>query len=198
MDTDFLNSLPKRQIQNGMAEVIKYGIIKNRNLFEYLEDSMKEALSLKKRVISKVVHECGSIKAKVVEKDERDNKDIRIILNFGHTLGHAIEAAAGYSKKYNHGECVGLGMILAGEIALRLDMFKEKDLERIKGLIKKAGLPTSVQGVSIKDIMSSHEYDKKFVAGSSRFVLPRGIGSVEVIEDIPELLIRTVLKKYAE
>ncbi|MFQ5952065.1 MAG: 3-dehydroquinate synthase [Candidatus Omnitrophota bacterium] len=198
MDTDFLRTLPRRQIQNGMAEIIKYAIIKSRSLFTFLEDNMKKVLSLEKKPLERIIHECVAIKARIVEKDELDNKDIRIVLNFGHTLGHAIEAASGYSKLYNHGESIAVGMILAGEIAVRLDMLKKKELDRIKSLIKKAGLPVSLRGVSVKDIISSHAYDKKFITGSNRFVLPKRIGSVEVVEDIPELLVKTVLKEYVE
>jgi 3-dehydroquinate synthase len=198
VDTDFLRGLPRRQIRNGLAEIIKYAIIKSRDLFIFLENNMKDILSLKKEPLEKVIYECVSIKAGMVERDELDSKDVRIALNFGHTLGHAIEAASGYSRLYNHGESIAVGMILAGEIAVRLDMLKEKDLDRIKKLIRKAGLPVRVRGISVKDIINSHEYDKKFVTGINRFVLPRKIGSVEVIEDIPGLLIRTVLREYVD
>ncbi|MFC1548533.1 3-dehydroquinate synthase [Candidatus Omnitrophota bacterium] len=196
MDPDFISTLPQRQVRNGMAEVIKYGIIKSASLFGYLEENMHKLMSLDKKTLEKVIYECVKIKARVVEKDEFDRKDIRIALNFGHTLGHAIEAASAYSKMYNHGESIALGMLMASEIALKLDMIKRNDLERIKDLIKGARLPAHAKKVSPKEIIKSHKYDKKFTKGGNRFVLPRKIGSVEVIEDIPELLIRTVLRKY--
>ena len=195
-DSDLLGTLPPRQIRNGMAEIIKYGVIASGELFSYLEKNMGDMLALKKKPLEAVIGECVSIKARVVEKDELDRKDVRIALNFGHTLGHAIEAASGYSKAYNHGESVALGMILAGEIALRLEMMKEKDLKRLKELIRKAGLPLKCRGVSVRDILNAHRYDKKFIAGANRLVLPRRIGRVEVVEDIPRLLIKTVLRKY--
>jgi len=196
-DTDFLGTLPARQVRNGMGEVIKYAVIQSPELFRYLEDNIKSVLSLETNAIEKVISECAAIKAWVVEKDERDVKDIRIALNFGHTLGHAIEAASGYSGAYNHGESVALGMLLACEMAMRLDMLKDGDFQRIKALIRKAGLPGRIEGgISVQKIMEAHEYDKKFSAGVNRFVLPTGIGAVEVIEDIPELLIKTVLKEY--
>lgn len=195
-DPDFLGTLPLRQVRNGLAEVIKYAVIESRELFEFLEDKMEDVLALKKKPLEKIIHECVAIKARTVEKDELDRKDIRIALNFGHTLGHAIEAASEYSTRYNHGESIAIGMILAGEIAMRLDMLKEKDLERIKALIKKAGLPGRVRGLSVKAIMEAYGYDKKFTAGANRFVLPKRIGKVEVIEDLPGLLIRTVLREY--
>ena len=197
MDTDFLNTLPKREIRNGLAEIIKYGIIKRGGLFSFLEKNIKDVLALDAEALEKIVYECAEIKARVVEKDELDVKDIRIILNFGHTLGHAIEAASGY-ENYNHGESIAIGMVLAGEIALRLDMLKEKDFTRIKSLIKKAGLPVNIHGVPVKDILKSYGYDKKFVSGSNRFVLPKRIGTVEVVEDIPGILIRTVLREHVD
>lgn len=196
-DTDFLRTLPPRQIRNGMAEIIKYAVIQSPSLFRYLEEHIRDVVGLKPQSIEKVIAECAAIKAWVVENDERDSKDIRIALNFGHTMGHAVEAATGYSGAYNHGECVALGMMMACEIAVHLEMLSECDFERIKSLIKKAGLPLAVEGgFSVRKIMETHEFDKKFAAGINRFVLPRRIGEVEVIEDIPELLIKTVLRKY--
>ena len=198
MDPKFLKSLPRSQVRNGMAEVIKYAVIGNRRFFDFLENNIGEIMSLKTDRIERVVYECAAIKARIVERDERDTKGIRIALNFGHTLGHAVEAASGYSGRYSHGEAVAIGMILAGEIAVRLDMFSETDLERMKNLIRKVGFPARIRGVSVKDIMNSYGYDKKFMSGVNRFVLPRKIGSVEIIEDIPVLLLRTVLRKYTE
>lgn len=196
VDTDMLKTLPRRQVQNGIGEVIKYAVIKSPGLFVYLEKNMKALLGLKKEVVEKVIHECLKIKARVVEKDEHDDRDTRIILNFGHTLGHAIEAASGYSNLCNHGESVALGMLAVGEIAMQLEMFKEKDQDRMKALIKKAGLPVRVEGVSIKQVMDSHKYDKKFTSGTNRFLLPKKIGGIDVVEDIPGILIRAALKKY--
>ncbi|MFH1665580.1 MAG: 3-dehydroquinate synthase [Candidatus Omnitrophota bacterium] len=192
-DTDLLHTLPRRQVRNGLAEVIKYAVIRSPRLFKVLENDMDGILSLRKGLLEDVIYECVKIKAGIVEKDEFDDKDMRIILNFGHTLGHAIEAASGYSGAYNHGEAIAVGMVISGEIALRLNMLKAKDLDRIKQLIKKAGLPVNARGLKIKDILSAYGYDKKFVAGSNRFLLPRRIGRVEIISDIPGLLIRTVL-----
>ena len=196
IDSRFLKSLPARQIKNGMAEVIKYGIISSSGLFKFLEDNLEGVLALKDKPLERVIYECASIKARVVEKDEFDAKGIRIALNFGHTIGHAIETAAGYSNAYNHGEAISVGMLVAGEMAVKLDMFAQKDLDRMKALITRAGLPVQVKGVSLKEILDTHKYDKKFVGGSNRFVLPVKIGSVEVIEDIPWFLIKTALKSY--
>ena len=197
IDPAFLSTLPKRQIRNGLAEVIKYSLIKDKKFFEFLKNNIKNVLEIKKSVLEKVVYECVRIKARVVEKDEYDEKNIRIILNFGHTLGHAIETASGYSNSYNHGESIALGMLLAYEIAMRLDMVKKEDFTKVKSVIKETGLPLKFKGVSVKDVLKSYKYDKKFTSGVNKFVLPSKIGSVEVIEDIPDLLIKTVLNEYA-
>ncbi|MDP8259243.1 MAG: 3-dehydroquinate synthase [Candidatus Aadella gelida] len=197
-DTDFLKTLPKRQICNGMGEVVKYGMISSKEFFTFLEGNTEKILKLNKQAIEKIIYDCVKMKARIVEKDERDEKDVRIMLNFGHTLGHAIEAAAGYSKKYNHGEAVALGMILAGEIALRFDMLKEKEFIRMKALLKKIGLPERIQKVGVEEVMKAYSYDKKFVSGTTRLILPRRIGKVEVVEDIPELPVRSALSEYVE
>lgn len=195
IEPKFLKSLPIRQVRNGIAEIIKYGVIKGGVFFDFLEKNIEDVLLLKNKVIEDIIYECARIKAEIVEKDESDQKDLRIVLNFGHTLAHAIESAAKYSA-YNHGEAVAVGMILASEIAYELGMLNEKDLCRIKLLIKRAGLPTCVKRIRMKDIMDSYGYDKKFTSGSNRFVLPKRIGAVEVVDDIPSLLIKTVLRKY--
>ena len=198
MDPNFLKTLPIRQLRNGLAEIIKYGIISNRTFFNYLEENVKKILSLDKKVIENVICECASIKAGIVKEDEFDLKDIRIILNFGHTLGHAIETASGYSVAYNHGESIAIGMVMAGEIAVRLEMIKVKDLERIKALLKNAGLQLTARNVPFKEVVSSFLHDKKFIAGSNRFVLPVRIGSVKVVDNIPELLIKSVIRQYVK
>ncbi|MBU0684163.1 MAG: 3-dehydroquinate synthase [Candidatus Omnitrophota bacterium] len=195
-DLDFLKTLPRTQIRNGLGEVIKYAIIRNKGLFEYLEKNIGKILSSDISILEKIVYECAAVKADIVEKDELDTRDLRIALNFGHTLGHAIEAASGYSNLLSHGEAVAMGMVLAGEIALRLDMLKESELNRIKSLVKQSGFSMKIKGITLKTIMNSYGYDKKFIAGSNRLVLPKSIGKIEIIEDIPLILIRTVLRKY--
>lgn len=197
IDVNFLKTLPVKQLHNGLAEAIKYGIIKSRSFFCFLEKNIGKILSLDKNALEKVIYECAFIKAKIVEKDELDDKNLRIILNFGHTLGHAVEAAAGYIRAYSHGESIAIGMLLAGEIALKLDMFAGKDLARIKKLIRSAGLPVKAKHVPFKKVMDSYIHDKKFISGINRLILPKKIGSVEIIEDIPEILIKSVLKNYA-
>ncbi len=192
-DIALLRTLPKKEIRNGLAEVIKYGIIHDRRFFEYLERNLKNILALKKSCIEYVVSKCASIKAGVVSKDEFDTKGIRAILNFGHTFGHAIEASFKYSKKFTHGEAVAIGMILAGETALALGMIKLNEVTKIRKIIKRAHLPLNLKGANAKKIIMSIDYDKKFLHGVNRFVLPRRIGVVEIVQNVPRRLIREVL-----
>ena len=197
IDTVFLRTLPRRQIVNGLAEVIKYGVISDAKFFSFLEKNIRKILSLDARALEKTISECARIKARTVEKDEFDEKGLRVFLNFGHTLGHAIEAAGGYAGKHHHGEAIAIGMVLAGEIACRLGMFKKSELERMKELIKTVGLAVKIKGVTPENIMQAYKHDKKFTRGINRFVLPRKIGTVTTVENIPEALIRDVVKKYA-
>lgn len=196
MDTAFMGTLPARQICNGLAEVIKYSVIKSRMLFSYLENNIENIIALDDNALEQVVYTCALIKAKVVERDELDNKDIRIMLNFGHTMGHAIEAASGLGRGYSHGEAVAVGMLIAGEIAVKLGMFKADEFVRMSRLVRNAGLPTLATRADLKKVMNSFAHDKKFLAGVNRFVLPSQIGLVEVVENIPEQMIRSVTKKY--
>jgi len=196
-DISTLNSLPLSEIKNGLAEIIKYGIITDKSLFSYLENNLKKILSLDKESVEYVIWKCANIKAKVVEKDEYDTKDIRAILNFGHTFGHAIETAFKYSKQYTHGEAVAIGMMLASDMANKLKKINSKDVLRIKNIIKKAGLPMSVGQIDTERMLEALNYDKKFLHGKNRFVLPARIGRVEIIEVIPDTLIKTVLDDAA-
>lgn len=195
-DTGLLSTLPEAQMRNGMAEVIKYGVIADKSLFETIEQNVSSLLK-KTGPLSRVVASCVRIKAQVVQADVFDKKDIRIILNFGHTMGHAIEAASGYSG-YTHGEAVALGMLLAGDIACELGLFSQDQQARVAQLINSAKLPTQIAGVGNRDIMRCLKHDKKFKAGKNRFVLPVSIGNVTVVEDVPQPVIEKALKRYVK
>lgn len=195
IDVSTLATLPKRDFISGMAEVIKYAIIKDRVLFDFLEDNIQNILDRKNKVMNFIVHRCASIKASIVEKDVRETKGVRVILNFGHTIGHAIETASYYSGKYTHGEAVSLGMIVASDISQELGLCKQKTKDRIVKLIESFELPSTISGLNFKKIFLSITQDKKFYNGKNRFVLVRGIGDVVVKEDIPVKLIeKSVLK----
>lgn len=194
-DLALLNSLSLRQIRSGLAEVIKYGVIKDPGLFCYLEDNSFELLKRNKDNLSEIVLRSCKIKARVVEQDERDSKDLRIILNFGHTIGHAMETAAGYSKLISHGESIAIGMLVASDIARELRMIANNSVRRIEGLIQKIGLPTKISQIDLSKVLKASYHDKKIIRGKNRFVLPARIGQVRIVEDIPLNLVVKALRK---
>ena len=195
-DVSLLKSLPKRQLKNAMAEIIKYGVIKDKLLFKYIEDNYDRILKGNERALEYIIFRSSEIKADLVKKDEFDNKDLRVILNYGHTVGHAIETVSFYSDKYNHGESVAVGMMIATDIAFKLKMIAKKDKQRIASLIKKCGLPVQVKGLNPSKIYNTLLHDKKFVQGKNRFVLPTRIGRVKIVEDVPEGVIKEVIAEY--
>ena len=176
-DPDVLGTLPHRQYRAGLYEVIKYGVIADRALFRYLERHTLALLRRDRAALEFVIPRCIGIKAKIVAKDERES-GLRQILNFGHTLGHALEAATGY-KKFLHGEAVGHGMIFATLIALAIGKLDVKDAARIVGLILSVGpLPRlpSLSGSQLRPLLLS---DKKVHAGEIGWVLPSAIGDAK-------------------
>ncbi|MFH1478340.1 MAG: 3-dehydroquinate synthase [Candidatus Omnitrophota bacterium] len=193
-DMCFLKSLSRRDLVSGLSEVIKYGIIRSPSLFNTIEKRSSKILNYDKKLLQYIVYNCSLIKARVVEKDELDNKGIRVILNLGHTIGHAIESAASYTKAYSHGEAVALGMLSASNISKELGMLKDADYLRIRSLIKKIGLPVKLKKVDIDKIFSMQEHDKKFIHGKNRFVLPVKIGKAAVKENIPRTIIKGSIK----
>jgi 3-dehydroquinate synthase len=194
MDLAVLKTLDDREIRSGLAEIIKYGVITDPNLFGYIEKHLDQILRCDFSCLKHVILTCVKIKSKITGIDERDEKDIRIILNFGHTIGHAIEAASGY-KVYKHGEAVSIGMLCAGEIAVHLGLFNNKDFSRLDVLIGRAGLPKRIKKCSIENIMKSMRHDKKFIDGVNRFVLPVKIGKIRIVKGIKENLVKDVIKK---
>lgn len=193
-DVKFIATLRARQMRSGLAEVIKYALIKDAKLFDYLERRYKDALGFDKAALDYIVARCSSIKAKVVQQDEREEKGIRTILNFGHTAGHAIEAAAGY-KGYTHGEAIALGMLVASDMSRKLGLLGLASVERINSLIQRVGLPTNIRNVKLADVINAHYRDKKFIGARNRFVLLSGIGRTKIVENIPLDIIIESLKK---
>lgn len=182
-DIALLKTLDKKQIRSGMAEAIKYGVIEDRELFEFIEKNYKNILSLNKKTLEFVVYHCSLIKSKVVSLDEKEHRGIRTVLNYGHTIGHALETIGGY-EEYSHGEAVGLGMIVAARISRELNLIDAKSCHRIEQLIADVGLPTGVKKINKIRLVSTLYRDKKFVKGVNRFVLPVRIGKVVIRENI--------------
>lgn len=194
IDVTLLKTLPLRQLRAGLAEVIKYGLIKDSRLFTYLEQRHKDILRVNPAALEYIVSVCAQIKARIVQTDEREEKGIRTILNFGHTIGHAIEQAAGYTR-YNHGEAVALGMLAETFISKRLKLIDNQTASRITHIIKAIGLPVKIKGISPKDVLTAHYHDKKFKGPQNRFVLIEGIGKAKIVKNIPLKIIQEGLKE---
>lgn len=193
-DISLLETLKPRQIRSGLAEAIKYGIIEDRVLFSFIEKNYKELLSCNREKLGFLVYRSSSIKARIVECDENEQKGLRTILNFGHTIGHAIEAA-GHYQGYTHGEAIALGMLVASRISLGLGLTGKDVFERIRNVIALVGLPLKIRKISPAKIIVAHYRDKKFKGRINRFVLVRDIGSVVVKENVPIGLIKEALKE---
>jgi 3-dehydroquinate synthase len=188
-DVSVLKTLPLRQMRNGLAEAVKYGIILDPRLFRFLELHVRDVLAGEESALTRVVVRSSRLKAGVVEADEKEITGHRAILNFGHTLGHAIEAA-GKFKLYQHGEAVALGMRMAADISVRKSMLGAGDARRINLLLDAAGLPRLCRKISAGQILTLMKHDKKFISGRNRFVLARAIGRVSLVEGIGETVIR--------
>lgn len=187
-DTSSLKTLPEREFRAGLAEVVKHAAIAGPRLFSYLEKNEALILERDEGVMGRIVATNCRIKARVVEHDERET-GLRQILNFGHTLGHAVEALAGYSSELLHGEAIAVGMSAAGRISCAMGFCAPGDVERLTALLDRFGLPTNMAEppglAALKRLLAS---DKKTRRGSPRFVLMRRIGEVEPgIEVSPRL-----------
>lgn len=190
----FLKTLSRRQIQAGLAEVIKYGIIKDPKLFVYLERKNKGLLKLQPSALEYIVASCSKIKASIVTLDEREEKGLRTILNFGHTIGHAIEAASKYDA-YNHGEAIALGMLAAVDISRSFKFIGRDLFDRINKLIKSLGLPDKIKNITLNKIINAHYYDKKFVGSKNKFVLIKGLGKTLIVKNVPLAVIKEAIKR---
>ncbi len=191
-DTYTLSSLPQNEVSNGLAEVIKYGMIRDRPFFNLLDKKIAAIRALEDDLLQEVVQRCAYIKARIVEKDERDN-GLRNILNFGHTIGHAIEAASDF--RIGHGQAVALGMVKASAISNRLGIFPSGDLARLKDLLLRAGLPVRMPPIDMARVLRAIDHDKKVVNGKTRFILPQRIGRVFISSDVSFALAVEVLER---
>jgi len=195
-DPKVLRTLPTRHFNNGMAEVIKTAAIGNARLFRFIEDNASKIRSLRPNVLAHIIAECCRLKARIVEKDERES-GIRAMLNFGHTVGHALEAAEGY-RSLLHGEAVSIGMVAAAKIARHVGAASGKTAERLIALLQEFGLPTSLRPVKRLDVnmlVRAMKADKKVRADKFTFVLPRRTGAVSIVPEVPTRLVRRVLNE---
>jgi len=192
VDTETLSTLPDRELRCGLAEVIKYGVIFDADFFQGLEENADAILARDHGCLRHVVAQSCRIKADVVTRDEREETGLRVKLNFGHTIGHAVEAVAGYST-YHHGEAVAIGMVAECRLAERLGWLGASASERVRRLVEGFGLPTAARGLDPDALLEAMSRDKKNQKGKIRFILPRDIGRVELTDTPTEADIRAVL-----
>ena len=189
-DLDTLDSLPDRELRAGLAEVIKYGPIADAGFLCWIEDNLDALLARDKAVLGYAVRRSCEIKAEVVGQDERE-QGLRAILNFGHTVGHAIEAGLGYGK-WLHGEAVACGMVLAADLSKRMDLMPASFVERLRTLIERAGLPVRPPKLGVERYLQLMRVDKKAESGAIRFVLVEALGKAG-LHAVPDTLIAEVL-----
>ena len=186
-------TLPEREIRTGLGEIIKYGIIFDADFFSALEDHAADALHLSHDAALFMVERSCEIKAEVVAKDEKEG-GLRRILNYGHTIAHAIEKETGYAR-YNHGEAVAIGSLGAAYISEALGMIDDADVLRVRRLTERLGLPLFAEGCTVEGLYAAIFHDKKTVDGKVNWVLMEGIGKVCVRDDVPESIVRTAMAR---
>ncbi len=197
-DIDTLNTLPDRELRAGLSEVIKYAIIYDNAMFKRLEKDIDKLLIKDAKTLASIIARCCQIKAEVVAADEKES-GLRAILNFGHTIGHALEAITNYNKLL-HGEAVAVGQVAAAMIGAIVCSFNQTDVQRIKQLIKKTGLPVcyKLNKASQKKLIQAMKLDKKASGGEAKFVLPTKIGTVKFGQTVPIKVIEKIVNQISE
>jgi 3-dehydroquinate synthase len=191
-DVAVLDTLPERELRAGLAEVIKHGLALDLGFAEWLEGNIEKLLARQRDALIYAVRRCCELKARIVAEDEREAGK-RALLNFGHTFGHAIEGATGYGA-WLHGEAIAAGMVMAAELSARLGLISGRGLERVRRLIRRAGLPIAGPALSVDTMLELMAVDKKAARGKIRFVLLESIGRSRVQGDVePELVRKAIL-----
>ena len=193
-DVGTLRTLPVRELRAGLAEVIKYGLVADSGFFAWIEDNLAALLDLDADAIAHAIVRSCEIKAAIVAEDEREHGR-RALLNLGHTFGHAIETATGYGE-WLHGEAVGAGMLLAADLSRRLGWLEASDVERLRTLLRRIGLPTRAPAVGAERALHLMGMDKKVLAGRIRLVLLRKLGDGVVTGDYPDASLRDTLASH--
>ena len=188
-DLDTLKTLPEREFRAGFAEVIKYGIICDAQLFAQLERDLPKILKCDPKTLAAVIARCCEIKADVVSKDETEG-GLRAILNFGHTIGHAIENISGYGK-YLHGEAISIGQVATAKLSQEILGLRVRDVDRIENIFHRAGLPVTIKlnANQRQKLFAAMRHDKKVSGGEVKFVLAEKIGLVRFGQKVPAALI---------
>jgi 3-dehydroquinate synthase len=196
MDLSALKTLPQEELLAGLAEVIKYGVIADEVLFEYLVANRERILALEPDALEHIIRRSCEIKADVVSRDEREG-GVRAILNFGHTVGHAVENAENYTMR--HGYAIAIGMVYASRLAHRTGLCDVSVPERVEQLLKSYGLPVNLSSLSRKPsvtgLMDTMKIDKKAEGGKVKFILPKKIGEVVITKEWEDGALREVLEK---
>ncbi|BEV73162.1 MULTISPECIES: 3-dehydroquinate synthase [unclassified Paludibacterium] len=190
-DMSLLATLPDREFNAGLAEVIKYGLLGDATFFDWLETHIDALRSRDAATLQEAVRRCCEMKAQIVGQDEKEN-GIRALLNLGHTFGHAIEAGLGFGV-WLHGEAVAAGMVLAAAASQAQGWLSTSDLARIRALIQSAGLPTRAPDLGFEQWMSLMSHDKKVSQGQIRFVLLQQIGQAVIEKNLSDKILRTIL-----
>ena len=191
-DVSVLKTLSQREIMEGWAEAVKHGLILDADLFGTFEEHADRLLALEPELTTNVIRKSIAIKARVVSQDERETAGYRILLNYGHTIGHALEAATEYGQ-FLHGEAVAVGMMGAARIGSRLEITPAEVAERQEVVLKRFRLPTSAPGVDLERVLAAMALDKKAEGESLRWVLLDALGRAAVHTDVPQELVREVL-----
>ncbi|MBI2848396.1 MAG: 3-dehydroquinate synthase [Chloroflexi bacterium] len=194
-DVALLKSLSAGEISDGLAEIIKYGVIADSALFIYLEHNVERIKALDEKALTSVIYRSAKIKARVVARDEQD-LGLRNVLNYGHTVGHAIESVSDFAIR--HGQAVAIGMVAAAKISNRLNILPEGDMLRIRELIIRAGLPTGLPAFELDKLVQAMKHDKKVLQGKVRFILPRTIGEVFITDGVDPEIVEQVLRERDE
>jgi 3-dehydroquinate synthase len=197
IDPEALRTLPEREYRSGLAEVVKTGAALDADLFHSLEAGLDAVRRRDPALLEAVVATCCAAKARIVERDEREETGLRMVLNYGHTVGHALEALSGY-RRWLHGEAVAIGMAAAGRLAVRLGWTDAGAATRQEELLQGVGLPTRFGGVSPREIVDALRHDKKARDGRVPFILMRRVGRAEVCHEVPMDTVLQVLQEIQE
>jgi len=194
IDTDLLGSLPVRELRAGIAEIIKYGLIRDAGFFAWLESHIEALMGRDPEALEHAIERSCAIKAGIVSRDEREQGE-RALLNLGHTFGHAVEAATGYVD-WLHGEAVAMGLAMAADLSTRLGWLDARELRRIRALLERAGLPAEPPQIGAERAFDYMRIDKKVKSGRVRLILLRGIGDALVSADYPDAALQDTLAAH--
>jgi 3-dehydroquinate synthase len=196
-DVETLATLGQRELAEGWAEAIKHGLILDAGLVDVFEEHAEALMALEPELSTQVIRRSMAIKAEVVSQDERETLGIRILLNYGHTIGHALEASTEYGR-FLHGEGVAIGMMGAARIAYQLGMLPEAVVERQRRLLARFHLPIRASGVPVEDVFRAMSLDKKTVGGANRWVLLEDVGKAVVRGDVPRELVEKTVRELVD